>query len=62
MTCLSRPVVLTVRAGEDQICVQVPPAVVQKILLNTPPDKLHKTIGEVLPLFPLHQCSCYLFS
>lgn len=40
-----RPVVLTVRAGDDQICVQVPPAVVQKILLNTPPDKLHKTIA-----------------
>ncbi|KAL1263066.1 hypothetical protein QQF64_005805 [Cirrhinus molitorella] len=40
-----RPVVLTVRAGDDQICVQVPPALVQKILLNTPPDKLHKTIA-----------------
>ncbi len=51
MTCLCRPVVLTVRAGDDQICVQVPPALVQKILLNTPPDKLHKTIGEVLPRF-----------
>uniref|UniRef100_A0A672SJJ5 Shieldin complex subunit 2 n=1 Tax=Sinocyclocheilus grahami TaxID=75366 RepID=A0A672SJJ5_SINGR len=45
MTCLCRPVVLTVRAGDDQICVQVPPALVQRILLNTPPDKLHKTIA-----------------
>ncbi|KAK7148676.1 hypothetical protein R3I93_012883 [Phoxinus phoxinus] len=40
-----RPVVLTVRAGDDQICVQVPPAIVQKILLNTPPDRLHKIIA-----------------
>ncbi|XP_016352892.1 protein FAM35A-like, partial [Sinocyclocheilus anshuiensis] len=47
-----RPVVLTVKAGDDQICVQVPSALVQKILLNTPPDKLYKTIGEVLLCFP----------
>lgn len=40
-----RSVVLTARAGGDQICVQVPPAVVQKILLNTPPDKLHKSVA-----------------
>lgn len=40
-----RSVVLTVRAGGDQICVQVPPALVQKILLNTPPDRLHKSVA-----------------
>ncbi|XP_062851621.1 shieldin complex subunit 2 [Trichomycterus rosablanca] len=37
-----RPVVLTVREGQNQICVQVPPTMVQKILLNISPDKLNK--------------------
>ncbi|XP_053477765.1 shieldin complex subunit 2 isoform X2 [Ictalurus furcatus] len=40
-----RPVVLTVREGQSQVCVHVPPTLVQKILLNTPPDKLNKTLG-----------------
>lgn len=45
-TCVSRPVVLTVREGQSQVCVHVPPTLVQKILLNTPPDKLNKTVGK----------------
>ncbi|GAA6082827.1 shieldin complex subunit 2 [Tachysurus ichikawai] len=40
-----RPVVLTVREGQSQVCVHVPPTLVQKILLNTPPDKLNKTVA-----------------
>ncbi|KAA0717892.1 Protein FAM35A [Triplophysa tibetana] len=40
-----RPVVLTVRDGGSQTCVLVPSALVQKILLNTPPDKLNKSIA-----------------
>ncbi|XP_052006456.1 uncharacterized protein LOC127660363 [Xyrauchen texanus] len=40
-----RPVVLTVRDGDNQISVEVPPVLVQKILLNTPPEKLHKTVA-----------------
>lgn len=42
----SRPVDLTVREGQSQVCVHVPPTLVQKILLNTLPDKLNKTVGE----------------
>lgn len=42
----SRPVILTVKDGESQVCVQVPPVLLQKILLDTPPDKLSKTVGE----------------
>ncbi|XP_046884859.1 shieldin complex subunit 2 isoform X1 [Hypomesus transpacificus] len=40
-----RPVVLTVKEGESQVCVQVPPVPLQAILLNTPPDKLNKTVA-----------------
>ncbi|TRY90553.1 hypothetical protein DNTS_002671 [Danionella cerebrum] len=40
-----RPVVLTARDGDKQICVKVPSSLVQKILLDTPPDKLHKFIA-----------------
>ncbi|XP_072534459.1 shieldin complex subunit 2 isoform X2 [Salminus brasiliensis] len=40
-----RPAVLTVREGERQVCVQVPPTLVQKILLDTPPDKLNKPVA-----------------
>ncbi|XP_066534795.1 shieldin complex subunit 2 isoform X2 [Hoplias malabaricus] len=40
-----RPVVLTVKEGEHQVCVQVPPILVQKILLNTSPDKLNKSVA-----------------
>ncbi|XP_063047239.1 shieldin complex subunit 2 [Engraulis encrasicolus] len=40
-----RPVVLTVKEGELQVCVQVPPPLVQKVLLNTPPDKLSKSVA-----------------
>lgn len=39
-----RPVVLTVREGSSQVCVQVPPILLEKILLDTPPDRLYKTI------------------
>ncbi|KAJ8248468.1 hypothetical protein GJAV_G00242340 [Gymnothorax javanicus] len=39
-----RPAVLTVKDGSSQVCVQVPSSLVQKILLNTSPDKLNKTI------------------
>ncbi|XP_037394448.1 shieldin complex subunit 2 isoform X2 [Pygocentrus nattereri] len=39
-----RPAVLTVREGECRVCVQVPPTLVQKILMNTPPDKLNKPL------------------
>ena len=46
MLVFPRPVVLTVRDGEFQVCVQVPPTLVQKVLLNTPPDKLSKPVGE----------------
>ncbi|XP_026856230.2 shieldin complex subunit 2 isoform X2 [Electrophorus electricus] len=42
-----RPVVLTVREGESRISVYVPPSLVQKILLNTPPDQLNKSTGSV---------------
>ncbi|KAI5107842.1 protein FAM35A isoform X1, partial [Silurus meridionalis] len=42
-----RSVVLTVREGQSQVCVHVPPTLVQKILLNTPPDKLNKTVAHV---------------
>ncbi|KAK3554007.1 hypothetical protein QTP70_019124, partial [Hemibagrus guttatus] len=41
-----RTVVLTVREGQCQVCVHVPPTLVQKILLNTPPDKLNKTVAH----------------
>ncbi|KAM3862872.1 shieldin complex subunit 2 [Diretmus argenteus] len=34
--------VLTVGEGDSQVCVHVPPVLLQKIL-NTPPDKLYKT-------------------
>ncbi|XP_053357632.1 shieldin complex subunit 2 [Clarias gariepinus] len=40
-----RPVVLTVREGQSRVCVHVPSTLVQKILLNTPPDKLNKTVA-----------------
>ncbi|KAM6956232.1 nuclear factor NF-kappa-B p100 subunit-like [Aplochiton taeniatus] len=40
-----RPVVLTVREGQTQVRVRVPPALVQKMLLDTPPDKLGKTVA-----------------
>ncbi|CDQ86948.1 unnamed protein product [Oncorhynchus mykiss] len=40
-----RPVILTVKNGESQVCVQVPPVLLQKILLDTPPDKLSKTVA-----------------
>uniref|UniRef100_UPI003AB09178 shieldin complex subunit 2 isoform X2 n=1 Tax=Centroberyx gerrardi TaxID=166262 RepID=UPI003AB09178 len=40
-----RPGVLTVKGGGSQLCVQVPPVLLQKIL-NAPPDKLHKTTGS----------------
>ncbi|XP_076142014.1 shieldin complex subunit 2 [Alosa pseudoharengus] len=40
-----RPVVLTVKDGEFQVYVQVPPTLVQRVLLNTPPDKLSKTVA-----------------
>ncbi|XP_030628252.1 uncharacterized protein LOC115810460 [Chanos chanos] len=40
-----RPVVLTVKEGDNQVCVQVPPVLVQRMLTNTPPDKLSKTVG-----------------
>ncbi|XP_062375203.1 shieldin complex subunit 2 [Sardina pilchardus] len=40
-----RQVVLTVKDGEFQVCVQVPPTLVQRVLLNTPPDKLSKTVA-----------------
>ncbi|XP_037394449.1 shieldin complex subunit 2 isoform X3 [Pygocentrus nattereri] len=40
-----RPAVLTVREGECRVCVQVPPTLVQKILMNTPPDKLNKPVA-----------------
>ncbi|KAK1791846.1 hypothetical protein P4O66_013827, partial [Electrophorus voltai] len=42
-----RPVVLTVREGESRISVHVPPSLVQKILLNTPPDQLNKSTGGI---------------
>ncbi|XP_053088853.1 shieldin complex subunit 2 isoform X2 [Pangasianodon hypophthalmus] len=42
-----RPVVLTVRERQSQVCVHVPPTLVQKILLNTAPDKLNKTVAPV---------------
>ncbi|XP_060782285.1 shieldin complex subunit 2 isoform X2 [Neoarius graeffei] len=42
-----RSVVLTVREGQSQVCVHVPPMLVQKILLNTPPDKLNKTVAPL---------------
>lgn len=58
-----RPVVLTVRDGGSQICVLVPPALVQKMLLNTAPDKLYKTIGRILyPFFSLFCNSLYISS
>uniref|UniRef100_A0A8C8I0L5 RHD domain-containing protein n=1 Tax=Oncorhynchus tshawytscha TaxID=74940 RepID=A0A8C8I0L5_ONCTS len=41
-----RPVILTVKNGESQVCVQVPPVLLQKMLLDTPPDKLSKTVGK----------------
>ncbi|KAL2082948.1 hypothetical protein ACEWY4_020721 [Coilia grayii] len=40
-----RPVVLTVKDGEFQMCVQVPPTLVQRVLLNTSPDKLSKPVA-----------------
>ncbi|KAJ8014430.1 hypothetical protein DPEC_G00040140 [Dallia pectoralis] len=40
-----RPVLLTVKDGERQLCVRVQPVLLQKILLNTPPDKLSKTVA-----------------
>ncbi|XP_007258822.3 shieldin complex subunit 2 isoform X1 [Astyanax mexicanus] len=40
-----RPAVLTVREGDRQVCVQVPPTLLQKILLDTPPDKLNKPVA-----------------
>ncbi|KAF5895742.1 protein FAM35A isoform X1 [Clarias magur] len=40
-----RPVVLMVRDGQSRVCVHVPSTLVQKILLNTPPDKINKTIA-----------------
>ncbi|XP_064173080.1 shieldin complex subunit 2 isoform X1 [Anguilla rostrata] len=40
-----RPAVLTVRDGSSEVCVQVPSSLVQKILLNTSPDKLSKTVA-----------------
>lgn len=37
---------LTVRGqGSSQVCVQVPPVLLQKIL-EAPPDKLHRSSGE----------------
>lgn len=42
-----RPGMLTVRGqGSSQVCVQVPPVLLQKIL-EAPPDKLHRSSGEV---------------
>lgn len=57
--CVSRPVALIAREGQSQVCVHVPPTLVQKILLNTPPDKLNKTIGEAWkkPMKPTLSCS-----
>lgn len=41
----SRPGVLTVCGrGTSQVCVQVPPVPLQKIL-DAPPDKLHRSSG-----------------
>uniref|UniRef100_A0AAZ1XQN1 Shieldin complex subunit 2 C-terminal domain-containing protein n=1 Tax=Oreochromis aureus TaxID=47969 RepID=A0AAZ1XQN1_OREAU len=43
-----RPGVLTVSGrGSIQVCVQVPPDPLQKIL-NAPPDKLHRSSGETV--------------
>ncbi|KAI4894272.1 hypothetical protein NFI96_016299 [Prochilodus magdalenae] len=39
-----RPAILTVKEGEHRVCVQVPPILVQKILI-TPPDKLNKPVA-----------------
>ncbi|CAL8297840.1 unnamed protein product [Merluccius merluccius] len=39
-----RPVELAVREGSSQVCVQVPPVLLEKILLDTPADRLYKTI------------------
>lgn len=51
------------RDGGTHICVLVPPALVQKMLLNTPPDKLNKSIGKI-PLFVSFRisvvCNIYL--
>ncbi|XP_076830158.1 shieldin complex subunit 2 [Brachyhypopomus gauderio] len=40
-----RPVLLTVREGDSRVSMNVAPGLVQKILLNTPPDKLNKSTG-----------------
>ncbi|KAG7462599.1 hypothetical protein MATL_G00186480 [Megalops atlanticus] len=40
-----RPAMLTVRDGHSEVCVQVPPVLVQKILLDTPPDRLSKAVA-----------------
>ncbi|KAM4607984.1 shieldin complex subunit 2 isoform 2-T2 [Polymixia lowei] len=37
-----RPVVLTVKEADSQVCVQVSPVLTQRILLDTPPDRLNK--------------------
>ncbi|MBN3295838.1 SHLD2 protein, partial [Amia calva] len=39
-----RPALLTVRDVDSEICVQVPPVLVQKMLLNIPPELLSKTV------------------
>ncbi|CAL8258954.1 unnamed protein product [Lota lota] len=40
-----RPVLLTVREGSSMVCVHVPPVLLEKILLDTPADRLYKTIN-----------------
>nr|XP_015203342.1 PREDICTED: protein FAM35A [Lepisosteus oculatus]XP_015203343.1 PREDICTED: protein FAM35A [Lepisosteus oculatus]XP_015203344.1 PREDICTED: protein FAM35A [Lepisosteus oculatus]XP_015203345.1 PREDICTED: protein FAM35A [Lepisosteus oculatus]XP_015203346.1 PREDICTED: protein FAM35A [Lepisosteus oculatus]XP_015203348.1 PREDICTED: protein FAM35A [Lepisosteus oculatus]XP_015203349.1 PREDICTED: protein FAM35A [Lepisosteus oculatus]XP_015203350.1 PREDICTED: protein FAM35A [Lepisosteus oculatus]XP_ len=40
-----RPALLTVKDGDCELCVQVPPVLVQKILLNMPPELPSKIVG-----------------
>ncbi|MBN3321908.1 NFKB2 factor, partial [Atractosteus spatula] len=40
-----RPALLTVKDGDCELCVQVPPVLVQKILSNMPPELPSKIVG-----------------
>lgn len=55
---------MTVREGQSRVCVHVPSTLVQKILLNTPPDKLNKTVGTACENTnkPILSCSSISFS
>lgn len=39
--------------GSSQVCVQVPPVLLQQIL-EAPPDQLHRSSGELCSLFQSH--------